>query len=183
MSCSMKKAYNIQMYMIQYMTSRSRWESQERKNTDNKNIENKTPAQQFWDNYSNHLSLRLDRTQCAWKVDYFTWRLGQGIGTGAESSTCLLLFHINLLIPDWSFLINIFMYYSDPELIRMDSREHKLEALVLQVCLKSLGTDPPITLSIFLTHFPLSSRIFFFFWSILSFPLTSVTSGSKHKIF
>jgi len=45
MSCSMKKAYNIQMYMIQYMTSHSRWESQERKNADNKNIENKTPAQ------------------------------------------------------------------------------------------------------------------------------------------
>ena len=54
------------------------------------------------------------------------------------------------------------MYYSDPELIRMESREYKIEALVLQVCLKSLGTDPRITLSIFLTHHPLPSRIFFF---------------------
>ena len=56
------------------------------------------------------------------------------------------------------------MYYSDPELIRMESREYKIEALVLQVCLKSLGTDPRITLSIFLTRHPLSSRIFFFFF-------------------
>lgn len=55
------------------------------------------------------------------------------------------------------------MYYSGPELIRMESKEDKLEALVLQVCLKSLGTDPPITFSIFLTYCPLSSRIFFFF--------------------
>lgn len=75
------------------------------------------------------------------------------------------------------------MYYSGPELIRMESKEDKLEALVLQVCLKSLGTDPPITFSIFLTYCPLSSRIFFFFWSILSFPLIPITSGSKHKIF
>lgn len=40
-----EKAYNIQMYMINYMTSTSRWEGQERKNADNKNIENKTPPQ------------------------------------------------------------------------------------------------------------------------------------------
>lgn len=58
------------------------------------------------------------------------------------------------------------MYYSDPELIRMESREYKIEALVLQVCLKSLGTDPRITLSIFLTHHPLPSRIFFFFFGV-----------------
>ena len=58
------------------------------------------------------------------------------------------------------------MYYSDPELIRMESREYKIESLVLQVCLKSLGTDPRITLSIFLTRHPLSSRIFFFFFGV-----------------
>ena len=45
MLCSTKKAYNIQMYIIKYMTSSSRWEGQERKNADNKNIENKTPPQ------------------------------------------------------------------------------------------------------------------------------------------
>ena len=37
------------------------------------------------------------------------------------------------------------MYYGDPELIRMEFREHKLETLVLQVCLKSLGTGLPLS--------------------------------------
>lgn len=88
---------------------------------------------------------------------YFKWKIKWGIATGTESRMCLPYFSTPICwyLPGVCFKI-FFMYYSNPELIRMVFREHKQEVLVLQFCLKSLGTGLPLSFSIFLAHCPLS---------------------------